>query len=115
VFPGYVFCRFDVLNRLPILKTPGVAHVVGIGRAPHPLDEQEVQSLRVLVGSELPVDPWPFVQVGQRIDIVGGPLAGASGLLLHVKGKDRLVVSISLLQRSVAVEVPQGCAWPATA
>jgi transcription antitermination factor NusG len=115
LFPGYVFCRFDVQYRLPILKTPGVMHVVGVGRAPHPLDDHEVESLRVLVGSGLPLAPWPFQYVGRRIDIVGGPLAGAAGLLLQVKGRDRLVVSISLLQRSVSVEVPEHCAWPATA
>ena len=115
LFAGYVFCRFDVQHRLPILTTPGVLQVVSIGKTPHPLEDHEVDSLRVLVGSGLDVQPWPFLYIGQRIEIVGGPLTGASGILTNVKGSDRLVVSVSLLQRSVAVEVPQSCAWPATA
>lgn len=115
LFGGYVFCRFDVQRRLPILKTPGVLQVVGIGKTPYPIDAAEIDALKVLVGSGLPVDPWPFLYIGQRIEIVGGPLAGASGILMNVKGQDRLVVSITLLQRSVSVEVPQSCAWPATA
>ena len=115
LFTGYVFCRFDVQHRLPILTTPGVVHVVSIGKTPHPIEDHEIESLRVLAGSGLPLEPWPFLYIGQRIDIVGGPLTGASGILLNVKGRDRLVVSVSLLQRSVAVEVPQSCAWPASA
>jgi transcription antitermination factor NusG len=115
LFAGYVFCRFDVQHRLPILTTPGVMHVVGIGKTPYPIDEDEVASLRVVVDSGLQVESWPYLHVGQRIQIVSGPLTGSSGILQSVKSRDRLVVSISLLQRSVSVESPEHCAWPATA
>ncbi|AMY12998.1 transcriptional activator RfaH [Luteitalea pratensis] len=115
LFAGYVFCRFDVQHRLPILTTPGVLHVVSTGQIPQPIDDEEIESLRLLVESGLPVEPWPFHYVGQRIRIIGGPLAGTSGILQSVKSKNRLIVSISLLQRSVAVEVPESSAWPASA
>ena len=115
LFAGYVFCRFDVQLRLSILTTPGVMHVVSTGQVPQPIADDEMTSLRVLVGSGLAVEPWPYQFVGQRVSIVSGPLAGSSGILQSVKNKDRLVVSLSLLQRSVAVEVPESCAWPASA
>lgn len=115
LFAGYVFCRFDVEHRLPILKTPGVLHVVSIGKTPHPIDAEEIESIRVLAASGLQLEAWPYLHVGHRVRIVGGPLAGASGVLQSVKSKDRLIVSISLLQRSVAVELPETSVWPSTA
>jgi transcription antitermination factor NusG len=114
LFPGYVFCRFDVQHRLPILTTPGVLLVVGVGRTPQPIDDEEIVSLRILVASRLHLDPWPYLHAGQRVQIVGGPLAGAEGVVLSVRTEHRLVVSVTLLQRSVAVEIPDCCAWPAS-
>ena len=113
LFAGYVFCRFDVLRRLPIVTTPGVLHVVSTGRDPQPIDDEEIDSIRVLVGSGLDLEAWPYLHIGQRVRIVGGPLAGASGILLAVKAQRRLVVSVTLLQRSIAVEIPESSAWPA--
>jgi transcription antitermination factor NusG len=114
LFAGYVFCRFDVHQRLPILTTPGVLLVVGIGKTPLPIDDEEIESLRIVVTSRLQLHPWPYLDVGQRVQIVGGPLAGAEGVVLDVKKAQRLVVSVTLLQRSVAVEIPESCAWPAS-
>lgn len=112
LFGGYVFCRFDVEHRLPILTTPGVLEIVSVGRTPHPIDDEEIASLRVLAASHLPLEPWPYLHIGERVRIVGGPLAGAEGVLLSVKDARRLVVSVTLLQRSVAVEIPERCVWP---
>jgi len=116
LFPGYVFCRFDAQHRLPILITPGVVAVVGAAKRPEPVDDGEIASLRILVASQLQLEPWPYLHVGQRVQIVGGPLAGAEGVLLAVRkphrDERRLVVSVALLQRSVAVEIPESCAWP---
>ncbi|HXW56411.1 MAG TPA: UpxY family transcription antiterminator [Candidatus Cybelea sp.] len=105
LFPGYLFCRFDVQDRLPILKTPGVLQIVGTGRSPIPVDETEVSALQTLVGSGLPNQPWPFLQAGDTVRIQAGPLRGVEGLLVAFKGNYRLVISVSLLQRSVAVEI----------
>jgi transcription antitermination factor NusG len=105
LFPGYLFCRFDPQDRLPILKTPGVLQIVGNGRSPIPVDEAEVFALQTLVGSGLPNQPWPFLQAGDTVRIQAGPLRGVEGLLVAFKGNYRLVLSVSLLQRSVAVEI----------
>ena len=104
LFPGYLFCRFDVNNRLPILIVPGVVHVVGFGKRPVPVDESELESVRILVKAGLPLRPDEPYTIGQAIRIQKGPLAGAEGVIIGL-GEQRLVVSISLLQRSVSVEL----------
>ena len=105
LFPGYLFCRFDVNNRLPILTTPGVIQIVGVNRVPVPVNESEVDAVQNLVTSGFPSQPWPFLQAGDRVRIDFGPLRGLEGLLVELKGSHRLVVSVTLLQRSVAVEI----------
>lgn len=102
LFPGYVFCHFDATNRLPVLVLPGVLHIVGVGKTPVPVDERELQSLRVLVETGLPINTDEAYTVGQQIQVVRGPLAGADGHVVGLLDK-RLVVSITLLQRSVSV------------
>jgi|SRR5581483_1934322 len=104
LFPGYLFCRFDVNNRLPILIVPGVVHIVGFGRRPVPVDESELESVRILVKAGLPLWPDEPYTIGQAIRIQKGPLTGAQGVIIGL-GEQRLVVSISLLQRSVSVEL----------
>jgi transcription antitermination factor NusG len=109
LFPGYLFCRFDVLNRLPILVTPGIVQVVGSGKRPIPIEDSEITAIQAVVQSGLARQPWPFLQLGQRVRIACGPLGGHEGILLNVKGNHRLVLSVSLLRRSVAVEIDS--AW----
>jgi transcriptional antiterminator NusG len=105
LFPGYIFCRFDPNDRLPVLTAPGVVDVVGFGRTPERIPEAEVDRVRRMVESGLLVTPYPYVQVGQAVLIERGPLSGVEGILVEVKGKVRLVVSVNLLQRSVSAEV----------
>ena len=105
LFPGYVFCRFNPLDRLPILTVPGVVHVVGVGRTPVPIDETEIATIQAALKSGLPSQPWPFLQIGHKVRIERGPLCGIDGILLGFKGHQRLVLSVTLLQRSVAVQV----------
>jgi transcription antitermination factor NusG len=105
LFSGYTFCRFDVNARLPILVTPGVQFIVGLGRTPIAVDETEIDAIRRAVNSGQPMRPWPFIKVGQKVEIERGPLQGLRGIVLRVKNVDRLIVSVSLLMRSVAVEL----------
>jgi transcription antitermination factor NusG len=105
LFPGYLFCRFDFHNRSPILKTPGVIRVLGIARTPVPIGDAEIDAIRTIVGSGLQSQPWPFLQVGTRVRIEYGALCGLEGILLDFRGRHRLIVSVTLLQRSVAVEI----------
>lgn len=111
LFPGYLFCRFDPQDRLPVMKTPGVMQIVGVNRVPVPVDEGEISAIQTLVASGLPNQPWPFLQVGERVRIESGSLCGLEGILMDFKGSHRLVLSITLLQRSVSVEID--CAFVA--
>ncbi len=112
LFPGYIFCRFNAQNRLPILTTPGVVQVVGIAGTPIPIDEAEITAIQTVVQSGLPTQPWPFLQIGDRARIDYGPLCGLEGILLAFKGQHRIVLSITLLQRSVAVEIDSAYVSP---
>jgi transcription antitermination factor NusG len=105
LFPGYVFCRFAAGNRARVLSTPGVRSVVGFGRAPAPVADPEIKSIQTMIASGVPVGPWPFLQVGQTVRIERGPLAGLEGILVQLKDAWRVVVSVHLLQRSVASEI----------
>jgi transcription antitermination factor NusG len=105
LFPGYVFCRFPPSDRVCILKTPSVMRVVGIGYTPIPIDEQEIAAIQTVVKAGLGTAPHPFLSVGQRVRIEGGSLYGLEGLITDLRRRDRLILSVSLLQRSVAVEI----------
>lgn len=109
LFPGYLFCRFNPSERLPILTTPGVIQIVGVGKTPIPIDDDEIAAIQIASESRLVREPWPFLQIGQRVRVECGPLCGVEGILLNLKGRHRLVLSVTLLQRSVAVEVDS--AW----
>jgi transcription antitermination factor NusG len=105
LFPGYVCCRFDIQIRLPILTTPGVIQVLGAGSMPIPLSDLEIYSLQTAIKARLPVQPFPFLDVGQKVRINSGVLSGMEGIVLRSKPSLRLVLSLTLLQRSVLVEV----------
>jgi transcription antitermination factor NusG len=105
LFPGYVCCRFDVHSRLPILTTPGVVHVLGAGNMPLPLSDVEISSLQTAIGAQIPIQPTAFVSDGERVRISGGVLAGVEGIVLKSKPSLRLVLSVTLLQRSVLLEI----------
>jgi len=105
LFPGYLFCRFDVRRRLPILVTSGILYVVASGKTLLPVEDQEIAAVQSIVASRLRAEPWPFLHAGQRVRIERGPLSGVEGTLVSLKRPFRLVVSVTLLQRSVAVEI----------
>ncbi len=106
LFPGYVFCRFDVTKRLPILTTPGVVSVVGIGKQPQAIPDEEIAAIETILKSDVFAEPWPYLREGERIRIEKGPLNGLEGIVVK-KTRDewRIVVSVTLLQRSVAAEI----------
>ncbi|HSW39875.1 MAG TPA: UpxY family transcription antiterminator [Acidobacteriota bacterium] len=112
LFTGYMFCRLDINRRLPILVTPGVIQIVGIGKTPHPVDDAEIAALQAIVISGLQAEPRSYLNIGQRVKMELGPLAGIEGILAAIKGSSRLVVSVSLLQRSVSVEIDESWVLP---
>lgn len=105
LFPGYVFCEFDAANRLPVLTIPGVVHIVGAGKNLVSIDEEEIAAIQAAVKSGFPAQPCSFLQIGEKVRIENGPLCGVEGILSGFRGHQRLVLSITLLQRSVAVEI----------
>ena len=109
LFPGYLFCKFDIQDRLPILVVPGVLCIVGIGKAPATIPESQISSLQQVITSRMKCEPWPFAQVGQSVSVERGPLAGLKGIVIENKSSLRLVLSLPLLQRAVAVEMDRFC------
>lgn len=105
LIPGYVFCRFDAAHRRPVLTTTGVREIVGFGRQPAAIDDDELLALRRVIECGLPVASCEYLERGQRVEVTGGPMLGLQGLLLEVKGQCRVVVSVELLRRSVSVEL----------
>jgi transcription antitermination factor NusG len=112
LFPGYVFCQFDVSNRLPILVTQGVLAVIGRGRIPVPVEDSELAALQRMVHSGVRAEPCPYLEVGQQVQIDDGALGGIQGILVSFKGSSRIVVSVSLLRRSVALEIDRSSVRP---
>ena len=110
LFLGYLFCRLNLLNRLPILTIPGVVLIVGVAKTPVAIDENEILAIQAAVKSGLPMQPLQALRIGQRVRIDRGPLCGLEGTLMELRGRHHLVLSVTLLQRSVAVQVEDaGC------
>ena len=105
LFPGYLFCRLDLDHRLPLLTTEGFLYIVSVANKPVPVDEGEIAAVQFVVRSGVPAMPWPSLAVGQRVRLEGGPLCGLEGAVTQVGTRDRICVSVTLLQRGVSIEV----------
>ena len=105
LFPGYLFCRFDAFRRLPILTTPGVLSIIGFGKSPQPIDDQEIDAVKTVLASSVFAEPCPFLREGDRVRIVRGALEGLEGILVKKKTQYRMVLSVTMLMRSVSVEI----------
>jgi len=99
LFPGYIFCKFDVLHRLPILMVPGVMSIVGLGRSPLAVSDDEIVAVQNVVKSGLTYEPSGFITTGQLARVERGPLRGLVGIVVETKKNCRLVISVNLLQR----------------
>ena len=113
LFPGYVFCRVDLNDRrVPIMTTPGVIQIVGLVRTPCPVDDNELAAVRRVIASGLTAEPCRYLPIGATVRIEAGALAGLEGAIVEFKNKRRLFISVSLLQRSVAVEIDPALITP---
>jgi transcription antitermination factor NusG len=112
LFPGYVFCSFNPDRRIPVLTAPGVLYVVGFGKQLVPIDEPEIKALWATLQSGVPLQPWPYLKGGERVLVERGPLKGLEGLVSEFKGRHRLIVSITMLQRSIAAEIDRDVVRP---
>jgi len=114
LFPTYVFARFREIQRIQVLRTPGVRSIVAFNHRLAPVRDEEIQSLQVMVRSGVPVEPWPILREGQRVRVERGPLQGVEGILLRFKNCWRVVVGVEILQRAVAAEVDRDVVRPCT-
>ena len=107
LFPGYLFVRMALQERLHVLQVPGVVRLVGFHGSPEPLPEGDIQRIREFVGQGWRAEPHPYLSAGRRARVVRGPLAGMEGIVLRRKNRSRLVLSFSLIQRSMAIEMDE--------
>ncbi len=105
LFPGYCFARFDVEDRLPILKCDGVVSIIGTDGHPSSIPAIEIDSVRQLIDSELAFDPCPHIKEGMMAEVKAGPLKGVVGRLIRKGAHARLVLSVDLIGQAVSVEV----------
>ncbi len=105
LFPGYVFCRFDPHCQMPVLSSPGVTSIVGFDGTPARVEDAEITAVQAVIHSGLPAQPWPFLKAGQPVRVVCGSLADVEGIVVSLKSGWRLIISVTLLQRSVSVEI----------
>jgi len=105
LFPGYVFCRFNLNLRLPILVTPGVNSIIGIGKTPTAVDPEEISAIRNIVQAGIAALPCDYIREGEMVRVESGPLEGLVGIVQRSRNSERLIVSLTLLMRSVSVEI----------
>lgn len=105
LFPSYIFVHLPLRDRLRVLEVPGVARLVGFGDYAAPLPAEEIEMLRNGLSQELNAQPHPYLMAGRRVRITNGPLAGMEGILMRRKNNFRLILSINLIMRSIAVDV----------
>ncbi len=115
LFPGYLFCRLNLAERLPLLTTPGFLYLVGVGKNPEPVDELEIAGIQAVLRSGLTVTAWPNLAVGQKVRLKHGPLRGLEGVLTRIANRHRIYVSVTLLKRSISVEVDPEWVQPVSA
>jgi transcription termination/antitermination protein NusG len=115
LFPGYLFCRLNLDERLPLLTTPGFLYLVGVGKNPEPVDDKEIAGIQSVLRSGLTVTPWPNLVVGQKVRLMHGPLRGLDGVLTRIANRHRIYVSVTLLKRSISVEVDPEWVQPVSA
>jgi transcription antitermination factor NusG len=112
LFPGYIFVHIPLRSRLDALRIPGVVQFVSFQGKPASMPDVEIEALRNGLTSGTGFEPHPYLVVGRKVRVRSGPFFGMEGILLRRKDKFRIVLSIHLIQRSVAVEVDEGDVQP---
>lgn len=105
LFPGYIFCRFNPEKRLALLQVPGILGVVGSGKQLLEVDRNEIEAIRMALASKLPIEPFNEIVPGQKVKVMQGPLRGLKGRLVRIETQSRLLLSVTMLNRTVSVEV----------
>ena len=107
LFPGYVFVRLCVRDRLRVLEVPGVAGLVGTRSQAVPLADDEIRAIQGCVNAGSRIAPHPYLSVGNRVRVRSGPFCGIEGIIVRTNNKANLVISLSLIQSSATLEIDQ--------
>jgi transcription antitermination factor NusG len=107
LFPGYVFCRFSTLALGKAISTRGVVKIVGFGGKPTEVALEEVEALQLLAQSDLLREPWKYLPDGTKVLVEAGPLAGVQGIICADSNNRKLIISVTLLQRSIAIQLDE--------
>lgn len=113
LFPGYVFCRAGLSGHPPLVTTPSVIGILSFGGQPALISEQEIDAIKAILRSGLNSEPWPYLREGDHVRIISGSLTGIEGLLVRSKNDWRVVLSVDVLCRSIAVEIDRQWVVPA--
>ena len=105
LFSGYIFGHFPLKHKLEVLQTVGVVRIVGLNGYPLPVPNEQIEAVQTMIAQHLHYDPHPFLQEGMRVRVKRGVLRGAEGILVAKKQHYRLVISVDLIQKSVAVDI----------
>lgn len=105
LIPGYVFCEFDPCNRMQVDFIPGVNGIVSFGNKLAEVDRAEILALKSVLAAGLEVAPWPRLEPGRKVEIRQGPLRGLTGVVVGDKTDQRFILSVTLLNRAVSVEM----------
>jgi transcription antitermination factor NusG len=105
LFPGYIFVRIALHDRLRVIEVPGFVRLVGFSSLPCPLPEADINKMKEALNKGVLAEPYPYLTVGTRVEIRNGPMQGMTGILLRRQNKCRVVISVDLIMRSMAVEV----------
>jgi transcription antitermination factor NusG len=105
LFPGYVFVRTALENKVQILSTPGVFFLVESRGRACPIARPEIEAIRRVMHAGVPAQAHPFVTTGDWVTISSGPLAGITGILTNIKNRFRVILSVQLLQKALSIEV----------
>ena len=112
LFPGYIFVRIALCDRLQVLELPSVARLIGFDGTPTALPEAEIEALKAGLEDGLHAEPHPFLKVGRHVRITTGPLEGLEGVLVRKKNALRFVLSVDLIQRSILLDIDAGSIVP---
>ena len=107
LFPGYIFVNHvdTPENRYKILNVPGAVRFVSVEGRAEPIPEEQIQSVRKFLESDIAIDPYPYMKVGSRVEIIAGPLRGIQGILVKKRGRFRFVLQVDLIRQAVSVEI----------
>jgi transcription antitermination factor NusG len=117
LFPGYVFCKLDPEFRLPLLTIPGALDFVAFGRTPAPIADGEMESVQAAVRSKLNFEPCSFLDGGDRVRLDQGPAGaiGMEGIVTKVEAEHRMIISVTVLKRSMSVQIEPSWVEPLAA